>query len=158
MFQKYQTQFVGPVLFWTAFRFTVWNGIQLRKMRDFDDILDEIGSFGPFQITVFLLVSIFETPTAWAMFLQVFVAADQPWTCSSLLSYNLTSGDNLIHVTSVNRSLYAEDSFGTAQLCELIANGSCGEILFMGDFTTVISEVYSVQVWNTFSNFNLPNV
>lgn len=115
-------------------------------MRDFDDILDEIGSFGPFQITVFLLVSIFETPTAWAMFLQVFVAADQPWTCSSLLSYNQTSGDKLIHVTSVNGSLYAGDSSGHSQHCELIANGSCGEIVFMGDFTTVISEVCLIEV------------
>ena len=52
-------------------------------MRDFDDILDEVGGFGPFQIVVFVLVSLFETPTAWAMFLQVFVAYDHPWTCSS---------------------------------------------------------------------------
>jgi len=115
-------------------------------MKDFDDILDEVGSFGPFQITVFLLVSIFETPTAWAMFLQVFVAADQPWTCSSLLYRNQTSGDNLSHVTSVNGSLNAGDSFGLSLQCELVANGSCGEIVFTGDFTTVISEVCLVEV------------
>lgn len=111
-------------------------------MRDFDDVLEEIGPFGPFQITVFVLVSLFETPTAWAMFLQVFVAADQPWICSSSLHATENNG-SAASGTSYGNLTFGYERTETESLeerCRSVTNGTCGDIVFVGDFTTIVSE------------------
>lgn len=48
-------------------------------MSDFDGVLDSLGGFGSYQRQVFLLVSAFETPAAWAMLLPVFIGATPKW-------------------------------------------------------------------------------
>ena len=52
-------------------------------MTDFEDILDDVGTFGPFQVRLFVLVSLFETPAAWAIFLPVFIQKMPEWSCLS---------------------------------------------------------------------------
>lgn len=50
-------------------------------MGDFDEMIDSIGAFGPYQRQVFILVSVFETPAAWAMLLPIFSGASPNWWC-----------------------------------------------------------------------------
>ncbi len=70
---------------------------------------------------VFLLVSAFETPAAWAMLLPVFAHAKPEWTC----------GDG------------AADGNATGNATEqCIANGSiCDGANYTSDFTSIVSEV-----------------
>ena len=129
-------------------------------MPDFDDLLDEVGGFGPFQVTVFVLVSLFETPTAWAMFLHVFVAAHQPWTCENLLRFNSDknwTGSGIFDAKTFNMlAAYGlSDSRENAstglrvdilnisveERCDMVLNNTCGRVIFSSEFTTIISEV-----------------
>lgn len=50
-------------------------------MKEYEKILEDIRPFGPFQIRVFLLVSMFETPLAWAMLLPMFTSAKPEELC-----------------------------------------------------------------------------
>ena len=52
-------------------------------MRTFESILKEdVGEFGPFQVRLFILVSWFETPAAWSIFLPIFTLLPATWTCT----------------------------------------------------------------------------
>lgn len=50
-------------------------------MATFEEFLAEVNDFGPFQVTIFVLVSLFELPAAWAMVLPLFTAATPEWDC-----------------------------------------------------------------------------
>lgn len=47
----------------------------------FDDILQEIGEFGPYQMRVYALVCIIVFPVSWSTMLQVFAMADSNYWC-----------------------------------------------------------------------------
>ena len=98
-------------------------------MADFEAVLKDVGEFGPFQVRLFLLVSMFETPAAWALFLNVFAAAKPDWRC---LTYD---GDNTSHVDSYNASVSNASAACTdsGQLCD--------GIVYTSDFTSIVSEV-----------------
>ena len=96
-------------------------------MTQFDDILDDLGSFGPFQLRLFLVVSLFETPAAWSMFLPVFVSAKPTWRCPvwspDFGSSNTTTAANYTENTCTE------------------ANGICAGIEYTSEFTSIVSEV-----------------
>lgn len=50
-------------------------------MSEYEKILREIGSFGPYQRRAFLLVSMFETPLAWAMLTPILLNFKPDWDC-----------------------------------------------------------------------------
>ncbi|KAK7469872.1 hypothetical protein BaRGS_00036092 [Batillaria attramentaria] len=52
-------------------------------MEEYEKILKDIRPFGPFQVRVFVLVSMFETPLAWAMLLPMFTSASPDFVCET---------------------------------------------------------------------------
>ena len=102
-------------------------------MSEFEEIIEHLGAFGPYQVRVFLLVSAFETPAAWAMLLPVFAHAKPAWECSSARAS--VSGDD-VNVT-VN-STVTEQCTPDGHVCEG-AN-------YTSDFTSIVSEVRVVHV------------
>jgi hypothetical protein len=101
------------------------------KTTSFDDVLEHVGSCGKFQITLFLFMSLVEVALAWAMFQPVFIAMTPDWTCESLTEYNNT----------LNSSWKSDDHPSHHDLCELVANKSCGRIIFFGKYSTIVSDV-----------------
>ena len=130
-------------------------------MNDFDALLHSLGAFGPYQRQIFILVSAFETPAAWAMLLPVFVGMKPDWSCHmpgkinphrpyttqsslygriALMLLHFESGmraDNGTGQVSLNRS-------GVEVLSNFCPkNGtSCDSIVYDDSFTSIISEVF----------------
>ena len=89
-------------------------------MSEYEKILEDIGPFGPFQVRIFLLVSLFETPLAWAMLVPIFTASNPGTACLDSTDTDQRYGD----------------------ICDTV-NGTavCGNIGFKSDFTSIVSEV-----------------
>ncbi|CAL1525927.1 unnamed protein product [Lymnaea stagnalis] len=85
-------------------------------MSEYENVLQKIRPFGPYQIRTFILVSLFETPLAWAMLVPIFSAANPGYFCSSPVA-NKTSDSSLI--------------------CN---KNACQTIQFNQDFTSIVSE------------------
>jgi len=126
-------------------------------MSAYEAVLKELGSFGPFQRRVFILVSMFETPAAWAMLLPVLLNNVPSWTCifnegqssqltTNSLGYNQTTNQSSVDFVGNNSTMK----------CQAVDAGMCKEIKFMDDFTSVISEVCLIATFNIFiSKFSL---
>lgn len=113
-------------------------------MSEYEKILKQIGSFGPFQRRVFILVSMFETPAAWAMLLPILLHATPDWTCPGVETghnYSNVSGSYLSDRqtdTNLSMSDYGNAS-STINTCQ--ASGDrCPGLVFTGPFTSVVSE------------------
>ncbi|KAH3834353.1 organic cation transporter protein-like [Dreissena polymorpha] len=50
-------------------------------MSEYEKVLEQLGSFGPYQRRAFLLVSMFETPLAWAMLTPILLNYKPDWYC-----------------------------------------------------------------------------
>ncbi len=112
-------------------------------MHEFEEIIEEVGAFGPYQIRVFILVSAFETPAAWAMLLPVFAAATPTWKCP--VSYIIDNG------TVGNISM---DANFTEAMCN--ADGfMCEGAKLTSGFTSIKSEVFFLHFM--FSAFSICN-
>ena len=105
----------------------------LAKMAQFDEVLDELGSFGHFQLRLFLVVSLFETPAAWAMFLPVFAAAKPTWRCP-VQSPDLSNGIDWLNTTISTALNYTENTCTES-------NTVCAGIEYTSEFTSIVSEV-----------------
>ncbi|KAI0220240.1 Organic cation transporter protein [Lamellibrachia satsuma] len=102
-------------------------------MSQFDEVLDELGSFGPFQLRLFLVVSLFETPAAWAMFLPVFIAAKPTWRCPVPSSDDFSYNIDMLN-TTINKTMkYTENSCTES-------NTVCTGIEYTSNFTSIVSE------------------
>ena len=110
---------------------------------EYEKVLKDLGSFGPYQRRVFVLVSLFETPAAWAMLLPIFLGHKPEWTClglaesvdNSTVGYNKSSSGNASYI-HINGSTH------TGSIC-LADGGVCPGIQFVDDFTSIVSEVCS---------------
>jgi hypothetical protein len=51
-------------------------------MSEYEQILRQLGSFGPYQRRAFILVSMFETPLAWAMLTPILLNYRPDWYCT----------------------------------------------------------------------------
>lgn len=88
---------------------------------EYEEILVQSGGFGPYQIRIFILVSLFETPVAWVMLLPVLTGASSKWTCP---------GDNMT-VSNVSQR------FGqNASECVI-----CPDIQYTAPYTSIITQV-----------------
>ena len=97
----------------------------------FDSILEAIGTFGPRQRLIFFFISMAEFFGAFHMLLPVFVGAEPNWYC--------VPPGGAMNVT--------EDRNDTFKECEVL-EGTCDEIVFRDDFTSIVSEVsflYCIQ-------------
>nr|XP_022329707.1 organic cation transporter protein-like [Crassostrea virginica]XP_022329708.1 organic cation transporter protein-like [Crassostrea virginica]XP_022329709.1 organic cation transporter protein-like [Crassostrea virginica]XP_022329710.1 organic cation transporter protein-like [Crassostrea virginica] len=98
-------------------------------MYEFENVLSQLGSFGAYQRRVFVLVSMFETPVAWAMLLPIFLNVVPEWECpgsSSNVSTSFNSSSNS------NITLPKEQCTGSGSVCP--------GAVFSGDLNTIVSE------------------
>ncbi|KAK3097018.1 hypothetical protein FSP39_005624 [Pinctada imbricata] len=111
-------------------------------MSHYEKVLQDLGPFGPFQRRVFVLVSLFETPVAWAMLLPIFLGRKTSWKCESQSAStegNFSIAGNFS--TSQNSSYHQnvtsyDDSPGKCNM-----DGTpCPGIIFADEFTSIISE------------------
>ena len=102
---------------------------------NFDELLSQIGSFGPFQIRVFILVSAFEAPAAWMLLQHVFAAARPSWVCPSAdRGGNSTSAGG-----AWTMSMPAENSTGCTPYGSV-----CPGRVYTSDYTSIVTEVSSL--------------
>lgn len=102
-------------------------------MLEFENVLRQLGSFGPYQRRVFVLVSMFETPVAWAMLLPIFLNVVPEWKCSdssnASLTYNSSFTSNISFPLSINVKKCSESGL------------LCPEASFTKEIQTIVSEV-----------------
>ncbi|XP_067666322.1 organic cation transporter protein-like [Haliotis asinina] len=104
-------------------------------MSEYEAVLTDLRPFGPFQVQVFILVSAFETPLAWAMLLPIFTSAKPPWTCGSVSvdTGQLVNSSLLKALNSSNMSVVQE--------AECLPSGElCQGMMFSEEFTSILSE------------------
>lgn len=101
-------------------------------MLEFENVLRQLGSFGPYQRRVFVLVSMFETPVAWAMLLPIFLNVVPEWKCSdssnASLTYNSSFTSNISFPLSINDKSCSESGL------------LCPEASFTKEIQTIVSE------------------
>ncbi|KAL3866340.1 hypothetical protein ACJMK2_043646 [Sinanodonta woodiana] len=73
-------------------------------MSEYEDILRQIGSFGPYQRRAFIFVNMFETPLAWAMLAPILLNAKVDWFCPdwSQVYVNYTDSSGNLSTLSIN--------------------------------------------------------
>ena len=123
-------------------------------MSEFEEMLEEVGTFGPFQVTIFILVSLFEMPAAWAMVLPVFTAATPMWECqktnrtgdhsnasvtATMSDISQTLGFDVSGRDLMNMTMREDDS--DMGRCELLMAGRCQQVVYQEHFTSIITEV-----------------
>lgn len=105
-------------------------------MLEFEDVLRQLGSFGPYQRRVFVLVSMFETPVAWVMLLPIFLNVVPEWKCpessNAFLAYNSSLTAN-ISLSTTNISLSINECSESGLLCPGAS--------FTKEIQTIVSEV-----------------
>ncbi|XP_046357158.2 organic cation transporter protein-like [Haliotis rufescens] len=104
-------------------------------MSEYEAVLTGLRPFGPYQIRVFILVSAFETPLAWAMLLPIFTSAKPPWTCGSV---SMDTGYS-VNSTSLRASNSSNVSAVEAAAC-LPSGQLCPGMRFSDEFTSILSE------------------
>ncbi|XP_005098324.1 organic cation transporter protein [Aplysia californica] len=106
-------------------------------MSEYESILEQIRPFGPFQVRIFVLVSLFETPLAWAMLVPIFTASNPGSYCSYM-------------DPDKNQSLGAFSSYNSSSSVDTCSKNEsvCGEVVFKSTFTSVVSE------WSLICNQN----
>lgn len=101
-------------------------------MLEFENVLRQLGSFGPYQRRVFVLVSMFETPVAWAMLLPIFLNVVPEWKCPDSSNASLT----------YNSSFTSNISFPLSNVKKCSESGLlCPEASFTKEIQTIVSEV-----------------
>ncbi|XP_050402198.1 organic cation transporter protein isoform X1 [Patella vulgata] len=95
-------------------------------MSDFESIIEKLRPFGPYQIRVFMLVSLFETPLAWAMLLPIFTSARPSWTCDGPNFTNISSNLTISNQKNINSCTPSQDV--------------CSGVNFSNEFTSIITE------------------
>lgn len=108
-------------------------------MLEFENVLRQLGSFGPYQRRVFVLVSMFETPVAWAMLLPIFLNVVPEWKCpdssNASLTYNSSFTSNISFPLSINVKNCSESGL------------LCPEASFTKEIQTIVSEVGESENW-----------
>lgn len=115
-------------------------------MVDFEDILERIGKFGPFQIILYILVSMFEAPGNWGIMLPIFSSAMPDFKCP-VFGGTENGEDRPTEGIFLNVTPYRNQSVGA---CDA-GNDVCPGIEYTSAFTSVISEVsrptYILLLW-----------
>ncbi len=90
----------------------------------FDDLLDSIGEFGPWQRVIFVLISMADVIGAMAMLLPVFTGDTPRWSCMQHEAANSSQ--------QMNGTWPKTCRFNMSQ---------CSDIEFHDEFTSIVSEV-----------------
>lgn len=138
-------------------------------MSEYEQILRQLGSFGPYQRRAFILVSMFETPLAWAMLTPMLLNIKPDWFCydwgglqKSLLAKNLTDPSYIRGIDSVEELrtyLYLTNTSNTtlSRVKNVCPNDNmCPEIAFEEGISSIVTQVMlSVMVccWFRFLDY-----
>ena len=94
-----------------------------------EEVIEQMGAFGPFQSMVLIILNLAETPCAWAILLMAFAGAKPEWTC-----HNATDITNETYViTTTNASSYESTCDAQGNLCP--------NPVYYEDFGTIVSQV-----------------
>ncbi|KAK2152867.1 hypothetical protein LSH36_316g08008 [Paralvinella palmiformis] len=95
---------------------------------DFEEVIDQLGSFGYWQRVVFFIISVADIFGAFSMLVMVFTGATPKWTCNAYVSNNVTiTAEHLPNTTDL-MTCSVNDSF------------ACTNFTFHDDFTSIVSE------------------
>jgi OCT family organic cation transporter-like MFS transporter 4/5 len=96
---------------------------------DFEEVIDQLGSFGYWQRVVFFIISVADIFGAFSMLVMMFTGATPKWTCNAYVSNNVTiTAEHLPNTTDL-MTCSVNDSF------------ACTNFTFHDDFTSIVSEV-----------------
>lgn len=101
------------------------------EIESLEDIIVQLGSFGPLQLFILTVLNFAETPCAWAILLMAFAGAKPEWTCSHVTNtsaYNVSNDAVMISPINVSSTC---DALGTL----------CPNAEFHEDFHSVVSQV-----------------
>ena len=114
---------------------------------EFEDVVERLGSFGPYQCLVFFLISLADIFGAFAMLVPVFSGATPDWSCNSSES----------GIERVNSSTYLNITGNTHDKCYTRnSSGVCADMTFTGDFTSIVSQVRLFNYVFIFKEQNYP--
>lgn len=104
----------------------------------FDDLLQKLNSFGPYQIKVFVLTTLFDFPGCWVAMFFLFGGYNPGYYCLSNEA-KLANDNGTFNVNDyVNRT-----DFITEDVC--IVNGSkCSRLLFKDTYHSALTEVSAI--------------
>uniref|UniRef100_A0A0K8SX32 Major facilitator superfamily (MFS) profile domain-containing protein n=1 Tax=Lygus hesperus TaxID=30085 RepID=A0A0K8SX32_LYGHE len=71
-------------------------------------IIDSMGEVGPFQVKIFLLISLLKFPTAWTLLGMIFMGAPVPFTCTDSTEQCVDSKGQECHHWTYNRTVFRE--------------------------------------------------
>ena len=135
-------------------------------MSEYEKILRELGSFGPYQRRAFLLVSMFETPLAWAMLTPILLNYKPDFFCPDWDGLHDSLMDNqtdpsLIKQIDNMQSLQWYQMFNNLSTVNLTMkrnecpnNDVCSGIQFDGDIKSIVTQV--TPLFYTFNDLSLP--
>ena len=104
-------------------------------MSDYETVISDLGGFGPAQVQIFILVSMFETPVAWALLVHpVFAARTPPWTC------NLDDPEHTMGTPTTGIPSNVTSNTRIHGNCTLYDDGQCSNVEY-GEYTSIVSEV-----------------
>ena len=122
-------------------------------MSEYENILRKLGSFGPFQRRAFILVSMFETPLAWAMLTPILLNRMPDWYCPDwpALQENLAANgsySDLAKQVNSYESLDTYQLFTNTNTVHLPVNlkacpggRTCPDMTFKEDINSIVTQV-----------------
>lgn len=127
-------------------------------MSEYEHILRQLGSFGPYQRRAFILVSMFETPLAWAMLAPILLNIKPDWLCydwetlqNSLIDQNISDPAYIRQINSMEAlATYQYITNTTEANMTFIRNACpndnsiCPEITFVKGINSIVTQVSSV--------------
>lgn len=123
-------------------------------MSEYEEILRKLGSFGPYQRRAFLLVSMFETPLAWAMLTPILLNAKPDWYCpdwdglhETLIEENKTDPSAIRLIRSYKDLEWYQRFTNTSTVNLTVTTNTCTKdnkicdgLKFQDDFNSVVSQ------------------
>ena len=116
------------------------------ECKDFEGVLEGLGSFGRWQRLIFALIGSAEIWGAFAMLLPILAGAEPNWWCMDHIagnsSQNLSSELSASHdghmTFEMNKSLGYKQCYYNGDMCS--------QIVFRDDFSSIVSEVRQLQL------------
>ena len=113
---------------------------------DFDDILHKIGSFGKYQILLFAFCAVRDIFSSWLMMFFMFSNAHPGFRCASTADVNVTAEGPFYHDVTNEMTSLANFTDSDDDINKCTSHGiPCTEFVFNDDFTSIITEVRTID-------------
>ncbi|XP_064613249.1 organic cation transporter protein-like [Liolophura sinensis] len=104
---------------------------------ELENIIEQLGSFGKYQVIIFVLINLAESPTAWAMVFMAVAGAVPDWWCVSDVSNN-TVTYNKNYTTSPH--FWQAENRSLKSCTDPSTGGSCSNIIYDENMETVATQ------------------